>query len=121
MQLDEFIKESLTQIMNGVIDAQKESVGKKYVINPYTRKKSDVIGNVMFDFSLKDKMSIDYEIILTNNTSNKNKGGIGVFLGGVGIGGQNDSTNENNNLTKVKFPIPVVFPGNEDESKLIDP
>lgn len=119
MELKEFVKESLSQIMEGIIEAQELSVGKKYIINPYPKKREDVYGTTEYSFKPEHAVNIDFEVVLTNTDANKGKGGIGVFLGGVGVGVQNDKEENTSNMTKIKFSIPVILPGNKDKSKVL--
>jgi hypothetical protein len=88
MELKEFIEESLMQIVEGVQSAQEKAVEKHAYISPSGIRTDDPrnyikIGNVVDPLN-----QVEFEIVLTNSDDKEHKGGLGVLLGGVGLGGQ---------------------------------
>lgn len=115
MELKEFIKETLTQIVEGVKDAQ-EACGKVgAVVNPQIDDVKDTLR--------QEKVS--FEVLLSGVENNENKKGIGVWLPNVGVGVNKTEKQENSTHTKVSFEVYVQFPiiekvNKESELKLPD-
>jgi len=107
MRLEEFIKETITQIVVGVKGAQESAVGYGAIVNPAkisgTAKGARIADNYFVDF-------IDFEVVLTNSNEKEDKSGVGVWLGGVGIGGQRRVDEKGATLTNIKFSVPIKLP-----------
>ena len=108
MELKDFIRQTLEQIVEGVHSAQSDIEGRGATINPtsvsfqrdgeWNRYNSGMPQNVEFDVGL---------------TSVDKKGsteGIGVFLGSVSLGKKNESGLEHTAVTRVRFSVPLAFP-----------
>jgi len=54
--------------------------------------------------------AFDFDVAITQTEGGETKGGLGVFLGDVGIGVQGKTSGESSELTRIKFSVPVVFP-----------
>ena len=110
MELQEFIKNTLVQITNGVIDAQNELKGTGCLINP---EGTSINGNVVKSAGEtrkiraieKIKMNVVLEITETNGTSN----GIGVVKV-LKAGFESEKSNSNSKVTSIEFEIPIAFP-----------
>lgn len=108
MELKEFIRETISQITEGVIESQKEMKEKGFgVVNPpevintdYQGRRSHGISNPSF---------VEFEVSLTNAESSESKSGIGVLLGSINIGTGNKNESKDIALTKVKFSIPIIY------------
>ncbi|HUT58362.1 MAG TPA: hypothetical protein VNA25_10990 [Phycisphaerae bacterium] len=113
MNLREFVTTTLTEIINGIVDAQKAVAGTNARIVPEggltwgtpdqrTKLGTTVCQNVSFD------------VALTATESSAEKAGIGVWLGSFAFGGQAQSESAGGSFTRVKFSIPVGLPYNQD-------
>ena len=111
MTLEEFISETLKQIINGVKTAQEFSNNMGASINP---------PNITFrtDQGLKywDKKTgspvenIEFDIALTTVEGSSAKGGLGIFVGAAGVGAQGQSNSSNQTVNKIKFSVPLMLP-----------
>ena len=99
MELKEFVKTVLAEISAGVADAKKELDGK-VVINP----------RISNDEKDKPIIEVCFEIGLMSSKTKENTDGIGVFLGDIAIGGKHKCNKNNEEVTHIKFTIPIVFP-----------
>lgn len=115
MELQEFITETLTQIVNGVVEAQNNLKDTGSVINPkvdterYTTDKGQRHG-------LKTVQKIKMNVVLSVTEKEGSKKGIGVARV-INAGINSETIDENRKVTSVEFEIPVVFPvmnGNEE-------
>lgn len=58
--------------------------------------------------------SIEFDVALTKGESSGSKGGLGVFLGTVGVGGQVKEDATASTLTRIRFSVPVALPPSAD-------
>lgn len=114
MELEDFIKKSLVQIVTAVKTAQKEIEDSGGAINPtgltfwpkqLTGEKFTDDGNIT--------QNVHFDVAVTAVENKEIKGGIGVFVGAVGIGSQGESNVSTQAASRIKFTIPVLFPGHQ--------
>ena len=112
MELKDYITETLTQIIQGVKDAQKfasENDSKVNSKNVNLFYKGDM--PVYSDLNNENyAQMIDFEIAINVTEDNNKKGGVGVFLGSLGVGGQIENQLSNNTVNRIKFSIPIFLP-----------
>lgn len=108
MDLNEFVKDVIVSIYDGLSKAQEEvgtsiipsagivSEGIPYVKNdPNPRNPATMVSNLQF------------EVSLTDGTKDGINGGIGVMLGNLTIGAKGNSEYNQTSLSKIKFNIPI--------------
>lgn len=110
MNLQEFIRTALTEIVAGVAEARDE-----------VQKRGASVGSMKLYGYLKEAKivtndddlpvtQIEFDIALADTSGTSTKGGIGVFLGSVGLGSQGASQAESSSHSRIKFSVPVAFP-----------
>jgi hypothetical protein len=115
MDLKDFIKQTIEQIVEGVAEAQSSIQKHGANINPinfpytadgkYNHSKFSLPQDVLFDIGL------------TSIEKNGSTEGIGVFLGSINLGKKNEGSVESLAVTKVKFSVPLAFsPGIDHNS-----
>jgi hypothetical protein len=110
MELKEFVKDTLIQIIEGVKEAQNECFKSGGLINPMfeTPVSNDE------EFKIKGKYypasKVNFTVGLTESDAGGGKRGIGVFLGKLSIGIENTKEVEAQSVTRVEFGVTVVFP-----------
>lgn len=110
MKLQEFIATALGEIVAGVAEARTEgkkhgaSIGSNVVYGNLTEAKvvTDQIGRPV--------TSVEFDIALAEANATDTKGGIGVFLGAVGLGSQGASHGESSSHSRIRFSVPIIFP-----------
>jgi hypothetical protein len=105
MELQEFIKNTLVQITNGVVDAQNELKDTGCLINPNY--------NTVNQYMLKDGRAIQkikMNVVLEVNESEGTTKGIGVAKV-LNTGINKEETTSNSQLTSVEFEVLIAFPG----------
>jgi hypothetical protein len=116
MDLETFVSESLQQIIRGVRGAQdhfaKNPIDAK--INPrgITALERSEEG-VKQPHDLHTKLPIhqvEFDVAVTVSASSEGKGGVGIRVMGIAIGGEKASTTESSLVSRLKFSIPVVWP-----------
>lgn len=98
MDLQEFVSESLQQIINGVAEAQDEakSIGAK--VNP-----SNSRGFTKF----KD---IHFDIAVTVNSEKSGTTGGKLQVAGIGFGKEGAQVNSHQTVSRVSFDVSILFP-----------
>lgn len=111
MKLQDFVKESLLEIINGVRMAQAEN-RTNAAINPGNlRLGDDMKHSRLYDFDSKSLLSnVEFDVAVTAETSTETKGGIGVFAGAIGVGTQGQSDAKKVSLSRIKFTVPIRMP-----------
>ena len=113
MELKEFIKESLSQIIDAVKETQEKYKDTNVVICPdnIQEVKSGLYildENEYDNYSSRSKVqNIDMAISVTEKEGNKSGLGIAKIIN-AGISSENAQRNER--ISKIKFSIPIVLP-----------
>ncbi len=108
MDIKTFVSESLTQIIQGIENAQQENGNS--VVNPVRRKISD-----------ETMQDIDFDIAVTVEKETGTKGGIAVLAGAFTLGSQGQSKASDITASRIKFSIPVDFQLKSAEPKELKP
>jgi hypothetical protein len=98
VDLETFIAETLRQIVKGVKTAQSHADCTGAQINP------------LLDGACIAVEQIEFDVAVTVTEGSEKKGGIGVFTGGFGIGGQANANTANSSVSRIRFNVPVVLP-----------
>jgi hypothetical protein len=101
MELKEFVRSSLLDVMHAVREAQKEwqDSGYKGAINP--------VWSSIDKESFRD-ISFDVAVTAENETAGKVGGGIQVV--GLKIGGEAIDTVSGSSVSRIQFSVPIVPP-----------
>ena len=112
MKISEFIKETLTQIIQGVSDTNEKFETK----GAYVASKDVSGGNVIHRKEgsvLKNVVMVDFDIAVTVSQKNeKNKGikaDLKVASFGVSADFGGDNSTEKQEISRVKFSLPLVL------------
>lgn len=110
MDLKEFVSETITQICEGVKDAQDRCEKLGALVNPMLDVK--VCNNETYTHDGKDypATGVKFNVGLTESTANGGKTGIGVFLGKVSLGRESSKDTTSQSVTSVEFTITIVPP-----------
>ena len=115
MELKTFVTETLNQIIDGVKDAQKNSAQQGGEVNPpiFTRpdKGQDRLQHMDIASALVQEVSFDVAVTAVEGT--QTKGGIGVFIGVVGLGSQGQSNTSTQSVSRIKFSVPIMLPSSK--------
>lgn len=110
MELKEFIKTTLTQVANGVLEAQSEMESSDMVINPGGLASNSSGEKYLRTDGWRYVQDIEINVAVTAIQIEGEKAGIGIVTGFLSGGAQatNDLTNQT--MSTVKFNIPVALP-----------
>ena len=111
MELKDFVSESIKQIIDGVNEAKRYAGENGGMINPRRWGWNSTNVQAKFDRTTGAAIeTIEFDVAVTAIDGTKTKGGIGVFMGAVGIGSQGQSENSHSSVSRLKFSVPVVLP-----------
>ncbi len=113
MELKNFIKETITQIVDGVVEAQIEIAKYGAEINPKAVRFKEA-GQFNYYDSGKPHM-VEFDVGLTTITKAGSVEGVGVFLGSISLGKRSDEGNEHTAVSRIRFSLPVVLPSGNGE------
>jgi hypothetical protein len=103
MELHEFVKETLIQIVKGITEAQNDDIIQSNTasIVPHGVSSSDL--------KLANR-EIQFDVVVTAQSGSSAKAGLGIFVGGLGVGTQGKLDANDSFENRVKFSVPVLFP-----------
>jgi hypothetical protein len=110
MELKDFIKGTLIEIVSGVKEAQNTISDTGAYINPMVNVSNSQRSIASYGGHKSAIYDVDFDIAVTASDSSGAKGGIGVFLGGVGIGTKADLNETNVSQNRIKFQVPISYP-----------
>jgi len=113
MELKDFVKTTITQISEAILEVQADNQDNGLIVNPQGLATGSKGDHHLRTGGWRYVQAIEFDVALsvTENSGKDGKltvrtGFIDASLGGKG-GGQNNTT------TSLKFKIPVAFPGKE--------
>lgn len=112
MELKDFVKETLSQIIDGVMSAQEYVADKGAKINPtFPSLYRNKGGEALYDENTSTfSQHVKFDVGVTVSEGTKTKGGIGIFVGEIGIGAQGQSNASNQSMSRISFSVPILFP-----------
>lgn len=118
MELQDFIKQSIVQIVNGVFEAQKEVADKGASVNPSgLHLKGDQIKGHAVTNDGNVTQHIEFDVAVTTTEGTGTKGGIGVVAGVLALGAQGQSSESTQAVSRLKFTIPILLPADHRSDK----
>jgi hypothetical protein len=108
LTLDDFISETLKQIIDGVKTAQKHAVSRGAKVNP-AGKRLQASTRTTHETEPRSTI-VEFDIALAAHEGKQKKGGVGVFLASVGVGGQAQSEATVSSTSRVKFRLRLLPP-----------
>jgi hypothetical protein len=111
MKLKDFVAETLKEIVDGVVEAQAYCAEKGGSVNSKRLEARTDQGFQMWDSETGQiAQLVEFDVAVTTTEGTETKGGIGVFVGPVGLGSHGKSDASNVSSSRIKFAVPVVLP-----------
>jgi hypothetical protein len=126
MKLQDFISDSLKQIISGIEDAQKFAAEHGAKINPKSQSTIENEGNRKeMAYNLADgtyvhyiKFNVAVEASKEKQNNTEGKGKLGVSIASLGIGHNRDTKSVNSEQSRIEFTIPICYPLQEKGEEL---
>ncbi len=117
MQLKDFIKESLSQIINGIAETQKEVLPHNAEISPYIPVENIKTSEKKMKpfYTWQHATPVKFDIAVTAEETTGTKGGVGVVAGVFALGSQGKTDNLNSSISRIQFEIPIILPHWKEE------
>ena len=114
MDLRDFVKEVLTQIVDGVRDAQQPN-GGAFVV-PAGDGGHKYAEHPRFASSARLKSTIvDFDVAITAEEADKAGAKAGVKVFSVQFGAEGEITSKNSKVSRVQFAVPLLLPESKRE------
>lgn len=117
MELKEFITAVLTEIIDGVKNAQRGAEhAREGEVNPLLSTQQGELqkqGHLVTRWG-QMVQSVKFDVAVTVEKGKGTKGGIGIFMGGIGVGSQGESKVSQASVSRIQFEIPVSLPYREN-------
>jgi hypothetical protein len=112
MELKDFVSETLKQVMEGVKMAQEKAAEVGGTVNPkgFINTEKAAPRNMPGDLVAQ---VINFDIVVSTHDTDKAKGGVGVFVGEIGIGVRGEAESQNMAVNRIQFSIPIYLPTQE--------
>jgi len=110
VELKEFVKESLVQIIQAVSEAQKQiaELGGGE-ISPSIKSEWEKTG-LMFSSNGMPIQNVSFDVVVTASEKTGTKGTIGVMVSVLKLGVQGESQENSSNNSRIKFTVPITLP-----------
>lgn len=121
MNLRDFIRETLSEIADGVAEADEKVAARGGAVNP-----RDVVANKSgegpYGYYAEDKKgtyrraveSIEFDVVVSAAEGKETKGGIAIHVGAIGVGSAGKSDQSSSSQSRIKFRIPMLLPNSKN-------
>lgn len=116
MDLKDFVKESLVQISNAIVEANAALGATNAVVNPFNvatfSGDQKAYGRLNDAYNEKEAVVevVEFDVGVTTESGTQKGGGIKISVASIGIGAEGKSTGAQSNESRIKFKVPMVYP-----------
>ncbi len=110
MKLKDFIKETLKEIAEGVVEAQNETKDTGAIINPSAFVTGPHGDKYFYHSGTRHVEDIEINVAVSVSEMDGEKTGIGVVSGFISGGIGNNTESHNSTVSTIKLKIPVALP-----------
>lgn len=110
MDLKTFVTETLSQIAEGVTDAQRRCKELGARVNPKVSGNYREHEELWVDDGGAAAQFVDFDVAITASEGTGTKGGIGITVGAFALGSSGQSQAEKSASSRVRFFVPLVLP-----------
>lgn len=114
IELKDFVAETLKQIIDGVILAQKYAKETGAIINPKETLEAPS-GVIKGTDTGRNAQIVEFDVAITVSQDTEAKGGGKVFIGIAGIGSEIRSERQGELVQRIKFSVPMYLPNQEGD------
>lgn len=112
MDLKSFITQVLSEVVQGVQDAQAVLGENAKYINPQLSTQQGPLEKQGLQVSIYGQLvqQVEFDVAVTATEGTGTKGGVGVVAGVFALGSQGQSKEEHSNVSRIKFSVPLTLP-----------
>jgi len=113
MDLKEFVASSLTQIIEGIREAQQRGAASGAWVSPAGSEIPTRAGarTMVTPDGLSYLHDVEFDVAISVSDEQKAGAGAGIQIFGAKIGGDGSVAYQNAAVSRIQFTIPVVWPG----------
>jgi hypothetical protein len=110
MQLENFVSQTLKQIIDGVSVAQEYSQTKNAKINPSTARMDNKASGYSYCIETYIPLQdVEFDVAVTvKEESTTSEGGGNV--GEISVTSASQASNQNSSVSRIKFKVPILLP-----------
>jgi hypothetical protein len=117
MNLKEFIKETISAIVDATSELQNDFELQDVLINPPTAQSGSEVFQVgSGNYTMRRVQSIEFDVAVTAATETGASGKAGIKVLSMGIGGSVDHASSSEQVSRVKFKIPLTLKPSKHEN-----
>ena len=109
MNLEEFVEETLVQIVRGVAGAGRKTIRENAIVNPDSLHWG-AEQEMLWDGEGKKVEEIEFDVALTTSEQKEAGGKVGLSVMSIGGGVQGSTTSASSSVSRVKFSVPLSLP-----------
>ena len=111
IKLEDFVADSLVQIVRGVTRAQEELKDTGARVSPLMLKtqREASIGEARMAGG-QPVYDVVFDVAVSGSESTSTSGGVGVVVGVFGLGSKGESADAQSNLSRIQFRVPLLLP-----------
>ena len=111
MKLQDFISETLKEIIAGVKEAQDYASEQNAKVNPSAKHIGDIESQILVDAdNLEHLQNVDFDVAVMSTEGTEAKGGAGILVASIGFGIHQKTDTSNNIVNRVRFSVPLALP-----------
>ncbi|EGQ9599485.1 MULTISPECIES: trypco2 family protein [Vibrio] len=117
MKLSEFISSTLSEIVNGIEDANQQLIDKGVKVNPPNIYLEDNPNKSIYGVWNKNSLPmhpvvevVEFDVTLTAEETSNSGGKAGVSIGVAKVSADGASSDRSSHVSRVKFKVPVIYP-----------
>jgi hypothetical protein len=117
LTLQDFIRETLVQITNGINEANKALAGTGARVNPKNMTPTSAEGAQFFGRLETGEYQhpplvhgISFDVAVHASESSQKAGGLGIVVAAVAVGGRSKSDVAAASESRIQFDIPMLYP-----------
>lgn len=108
MDLKTFVAETLTQVANGIKQAQQAETGALIAIPKVFEQKGVLCIAEPTDWNVATRVHFDVALTVSNSDSTNIGGGLKIFS--MNLGGSTEEAETNTSVSRVQFDVVVQWP-----------
>lgn len=117
MELKEFIKSTIPQIIDSVSDLNEEYKDKDATINPLSYVRIKDMQSIQTASGERLLTNVEFDLTVSIDESKNTDGKVNVMSCVIGGGASKSHTEGNSSISRVRFNVPVVLPARRITSK----
>ena len=116
MELQEFIKETLVQISNGIYEANVALKDTSAIVNPDGIKAystdAKAYGRISTSSIGKEPIVelVSFDVAVQVESGSQTGGGLKLSIASIGLGAEGQKSNIQSSESRIKFQIPMIYP-----------